>query len=311
MRTARWNVSGVSYHLIWRFVDRGWFFREPAERAMYLRLLGRALAASDWRLLAYALMSNHIHLHAVAGEQPMSSWTKRVNSPFVRWMNDKHGRLGSILAGRARDFAVLPENEGALISYIHNNPVRAGLVENAAGSTWTSHRAYLGLDASPPWLHVAEGMSRARIPTSDAFADFVRAGTCVGRDEFLTLRSAMRPRGTFAAGPAISTVTTAPVLARPFSFIRPAPDRLVRLAADAASVSLEDVCSRRRAPAIVSARRIAARLARYVGVSGSDLAAALAMSPQGLVDAARHPLSETEERALERAVERLRFETGG
>jgi hypothetical protein len=39
-----------------------------------------------------------------------------------------------------------------LIRYVHNNPVRAGLVERASESGWSSHRAYLGLEACPPWL---------------------------------------------------------------------------------------------------------------------------------------------------------------
>jgi hypothetical protein len=42
-----------------------------------------------------------------------------------------------------------------LIRYVHNNPVRAGLAARASESSWSSHRAYLGLEACPSWLTTA------------------------------------------------------------------------------------------------------------------------------------------------------------
>ena len=38
-----------------------------------------------------------------------------------------------------------------LIRYVHLNPVRAGLVREAAHYPWSGHRTYLGF-AGPPWL---------------------------------------------------------------------------------------------------------------------------------------------------------------
>src|SRR5687768_2651967 len=110
-RTARYNVPGTTHHVISRFVDRHWFFTAHEERETYLRMLGRALSQTDWRCLAYALMSNHIHLALVAGEAPMSSWTKSVNSPFALYMNKRHGRLGPLFAGRGKDYGTVPRKE--------------------------------------------------------------------------------------------------------------------------------------------------------------------------------------------------------
>jgi hypothetical protein len=38
-----------------------------------------------------------------------------------------------------------------LIRYVHLNPLRAGLVRNAADYRWSGHRRYLGLGGAP-WL---------------------------------------------------------------------------------------------------------------------------------------------------------------
>ena len=39
-----------------------------------------------------------------------------------------------------------------LIRYIHLNPVRAGMVQDAEEHLWSSHPSYVGVAPSPPWL---------------------------------------------------------------------------------------------------------------------------------------------------------------
>src|SRR5262245_33178796 len=141
-RQPRSIEPGNSYHLISRFVDREWFIRSTNERELYLKLLHNALAESDWRLLSYALMSNHVHHWAVAGSQPLGKWIRGVHAPFADAMNRAYGRIGCMFVRGPKAFPVSPEAAPHLLAYIHNNPVRAGLCEAAAGSAWTSHRAY-------------------------------------------------------------------------------------------------------------------------------------------------------------------------
>ena len=70
------------------------------------------------------------------------------------------------------------DSTAALIAYVHNNPVRAGIVNEAAHSAWTSHRAYLGAAASAEWLDVCAGLRMscfdADAPGRRAFDTFVR-----------------------------------------------------------------------------------------------------------------------------------------
>jgi REP element-mobilizing transposase RayT len=309
---ARQNPRGVVFHLIWRFVDRSWFFNDEEERSNYLRLLGRALSLSDWRCLAYALMSNHIHLCVVAGDSPMSSWSKRVNSPFVRWMNERHGRLGSIIADRAKDYAVLPADEADVIAYIHNNPVEARVVTAACESTWTSHRAYLGLTVAPPWLAVEEGLARCGLDRH-GFDEWVQSR--VGRSgevEVSAVRRAIRNRGAInLATPARAETAIVPLVTRPFGHVRPDPRRIVALSAEIIGESVEAVCSRRRSPGTVAARRVAVYCGIAAGLTGSDMAAVLGMSPQGVSYISSRPLTAHEQNAARLAFARVRFETTG
>src|SRR5574338_1050354 len=158
-RQPRHFIPGTVYHLISRFVDRDWLIRREQERRDYLELLGRALTTSDWRCLAYAIMSNHLHLAMVAGAQLLDSWIRRVHSPFADAMNRAYARIGPMFVRGPKALTVEASGVGSVIAYIHNNPVRAKVVADASESSWTSHRAYLGLVRAPAWLSVREGLA--------------------------------------------------------------------------------------------------------------------------------------------------------
>lgn len=86
----------------------------------------------------------------------------------------QHGRIGTIFVRGPKQLAVDADGVGPLLAYLHNNPVRAGLVPEANRSTWTSHRAYLGLDPVPRWLCVDTGLALAGFADPAAFVAFVR-----------------------------------------------------------------------------------------------------------------------------------------
>src|SRR5678809_1433131 len=86
-----------------------------------------------------------------------------------RRMNERLEGLGPIIADRPKMRIVPDADVGRVLAYIHNNPVAAGVVREPAASTWTSHRAYLGLERMPPWLDVVEGMRRCGV-SGDAVA---------------------------------------------------------------------------------------------------------------------------------------------
>jgi REP element-mobilizing transposase RayT len=154
-RYARPHVTGGLFHVISRFRDGEFFLNLDGARAEYLRLLGNAAGRSTTRVIAYCLMSSHVHLVLQLGADPLGRFTKSVHSGFARWVNEHRRGLGPIFADRPRSLLVHAETHGLeLVRYVHNNPVRAGVVERAIDSGWSSHRAYVGLDTAPPWLAV-------------------------------------------------------------------------------------------------------------------------------------------------------------
>lgn len=269
-RVPRLIVPGVVYHLIARFVDRQWFITNDEERALYIRLLGCAVRASDWRCLAYAVMSNHVHLAVIAGRERLDSWIRRVHSPFADFMNAAQGRIGPLFARGPKSRPVSPERVGDVIAYIHNNPVRALVVATAADSTWTSHRAYVGAVAAPEWLCVADGLARSGFANPSDFDRWTSDPTREGDESF---SADLVDQDTPSRG--------APGIPR----TRPLPAEameIVRMSAAALDLPLSQLRSPRKGPKERAARRVAIRCAFAVGLTGVEIAFALGVTQQGV-----------------------------
>ena len=308
MRTARDVHPGGIYHVISRFLNRSWLLHDDQERGMYLQFLSRVMIECDWRCFAYALMSSHIHLAFVAGRHTLESWAKRVNVAFASWFNDRHDREGPVFTARPDLFAVPAHREGDLVAYIHNNPVRARVVDRARDSTWTSHRAFVGDAPSPPWLHVRESLARMAMAPHELDAWVDGAAGLSSPDTLATIRKAVRSRGAInVATPAVGDGVRVPLVVREFAAIRPDPVRLANAVADLLGLPPQAMWTR-RGRTRTAGRRIAVHLARTTGVSGADIAAALGISRSRASVIGHEPLSERERVACERVLERLRVE---
>ncbi len=280
MRIARQESPGVLHHIISRFVDRTWFLTDDVERDRYLHLLGRSLHRSDWLCLAYALMSNHLHFAMVAGAEPLESWAKRVNSPFANWMNARYGRLGPIFADRPATFAIRPEAEGRLIAYIHNNPVRAGVVARARDCHWTSHPIYVGAKLAPSWLHVGEGLARCRVAEAD-FDAWVAAETATKEaPNLLAISRAARVRGALHVATPVLSPVDVPLVARHFARLRPDPREVLFVVSQVTGIPMTAFASRQTERILVDARRVAVHAGKRLGLTGSEIAAALGVGRQ-------------------------------
>ena len=131
-------------------------------------------------------MSNHVHLVVRAGRDPLSRLMKPVNTGFGGWLSSRLGRGGGpVFADRFKSILVDAEEYLLeLVRYVHNNPIRAGVVANPEDSVWTSHREYLGLERCPDWLkagYVLGMFSDDADEARELFQQFVHEGRKEGR----------------------------------------------------------------------------------------------------------------------------------
>lgn len=181
-RPLRIEFPGAWHHVMARGNERRAIFRDDADRRWLLALLGECCSRFRLRVHGYVLMPNHYHFILETGDLGLSRAMHWLGVSYTVWFNRRHRRSGHLFQGRFKAVLVDPEAWGAELSrYVHLNPVRvarfgvgkarraqqrAGLApaasrqEVAAGLRqlrefrWSSYRAYVGLERSPPWLCV-------------------------------------------------------------------------------------------------------------------------------------------------------------
>ena len=83
----------------------------------------------NYILYAYCLMSNHIHLLIRERKDTIGMAIKRIASSYVYYYNHKYSRDGHLFRERFKSETV---NDMAyflaLLRYIHQNPVKVGMV---------------------------------------------------------------------------------------------------------------------------------------------------------------------------------------
>jgi putative transposase len=121
------------------------FFTE-ADRTAYLRLMAYNLADAGVRLLAWCLMSNHVHLVAVAEqEDSLSVLFRRLHGRYAQMTNARRLRTGHLWQNRFYSCPLSSSHLRYVLAYVERNPVRAGLAARPEDYQWSSAAAHLGL----------------------------------------------------------------------------------------------------------------------------------------------------------------------
>jgi REP element-mobilizing transposase RayT len=185
-RKPRLHVSGGLYHVILRGNARQDVFFTPADRHFFYELLAEGVTRFGYRVHAFCLMSNHLHLALQVGERELSAGMQNLSFRYTRYLNTRRRRVGHVFQGRFKAFLVDQDGYGlTLVRYLHLNPVRARIVRQPGAYDWSSHRAYLG-EEDLPWLTTdwVLGQFGERIgPARNRFAAFVDDGRGEGHSE--------------------------------------------------------------------------------------------------------------------------------
>ena len=143
-RKPRIQFEGAFYHIIVRGNQRQDIFFDEADRRQYLERLHRYRNKCGFVLYAYVLMTNHVHLLIETPNDPISRIMQMINFTYTQYFNKKYGKVGHLFQGRYKSYLCDKDSYLlGLVRYIHNNPVRAGVAEDAGAYAWSSHGDYL------------------------------------------------------------------------------------------------------------------------------------------------------------------------
>ncbi|MGE5397741.1 MAG: REP-associated tyrosine transposase [Chitinophagales bacterium] len=136
-----------TYHVMMRGNERKNLFLDDHDRQRFLETLFSKKQETGLFLYAYCLMDNHVHLLVREGKESLATTMKRVSTSYVYYFNQKNQRIGHLFQDRFKSEPI--EDDSYLLAaarYIHNNPVKAGIVEKADKYRWSSYSSYLAPD---------------------------------------------------------------------------------------------------------------------------------------------------------------------
>ncbi len=144
-RQARIKGEFSVYHVIQRGNERKDLFLSVADRVKFLDILLRMKAKYNFLIYSFCLMSNHIHLLIDDNGNDISKLVKSINISYAYYFNRTYERCGHLFQDRFRSERI--DSDAYLIEvskYIHNNPVKAGLVKESWEYRWSSCDVYTG-----------------------------------------------------------------------------------------------------------------------------------------------------------------------
>lgn len=152
-RASRAVLPGYPHHVVQRGHDGQAVFITDDDFRHYLANLAECSVSHDVRVLAFCLMTNHVHLLlAPTSAAGLGLLMKQTAGNQTSYRNRLEGRRGTLWEGRYRSSIVdIDKYLHACIRYIELNPVRAAMHADPADYAWSSYRGHAGLE-SLPWL---------------------------------------------------------------------------------------------------------------------------------------------------------------
>lgn len=269
-RPKRVHYRNAVYHVIDRGNGGRLLFRTDEDCLIFLGILEDVTRKTGCRVLILCLERNHFHLLVQIGDVPLSVVMQRLLCRYARYFNKVHERLGHVFQSRFKaKLCATNAYLAALIRYIHNNPVKDGLVERPEDWLWSSHRQYIG-------------SIRSTLVDVEAGLALLDSDPTMARRRYAKLMGEQDPgfEPTFDPGPMPARCSKAP---------KPA-ETLEKIASGLRAeegVEFIGVTSRRRSRELSRLRREFARRAEAEGYGNSAIARFMGVHPSAVSHYAR------------------------
>jgi len=147
-RQERVRSKSGYYHIMLRGNERKNIFLDEDDKLRFIETIKEKKKEDRFYLQAICLMDNHIHMMMSEGTENIAQIIKRITVSYVYYFNKKYKRIGHLFQDRYKSEAVEDDNYVlALARYIHQNPIKAGMVERLEDYKWSSYNGYINKNA--------------------------------------------------------------------------------------------------------------------------------------------------------------------
>lgn len=141
-RTARSRSSLNLYHIIVRGINKQDIFLDNQDKRKFLKELIITKEKFNFKIYAYVIMPNHVHLILKEQDDSISKIMHRIQLCYSEYLNSKYERVGHVFQGRFNSKSVEDvEYLKCAIRYVHLNPDKAG-IGKYNNYLWSSYRSY-------------------------------------------------------------------------------------------------------------------------------------------------------------------------
>jgi len=142
-RKQRIHYKGALYHVMARGNNRECHLLDEKNKQEYINIIKRYKERYGFKLYAYCIMDNHVHLLIEVDEVPLNKIMQGIQQVYTQRYNKNNMRTGHVFQQRYK--AIVCNKESyllQLIKYIHFNPIEAGIT-NTTNYKWSSYSEYV------------------------------------------------------------------------------------------------------------------------------------------------------------------------
>jgi len=143
-RQARKKSASGIYHIVLRGINQQVIFEDEEDNNKFIETIKTYKAISGYKIYAYCLMSNHVHLLLKVEKEDLDLIIKRIAGSYVYWYNWKYHRRGHLFQDRFKSEPVEDDSYFlTVLRYIHQNPVKGNIVEDVEKYVFSSYNDYI------------------------------------------------------------------------------------------------------------------------------------------------------------------------
>ena len=146
-RKARNAVETGTYHIIMRGSSEITLFKSDTDKDRFLNTIKKYQTTFRFKILAYCIMSTHVHLLIASNGANLSKFMHGINLSYAIYYNKTYKRHGHVFSDRFKSKIVQSEPALKFVSaYIHNNPKDiSGYKNKVEDYKYSSLGIYLGI----------------------------------------------------------------------------------------------------------------------------------------------------------------------
>ncbi len=145
-RAQRVYYNNAVYHISIRGNNRQMILKEEKDKIEFLKTLNKFKERFKFRLFGFVIMDNHAHLVIESnGLINISKIMQAITLSYSQKFRHKYNYTGYVWQGRFKSNIIETDNYILdCLNYIHNNPLRAKIVNDVRDYVWSSYQFYNG-----------------------------------------------------------------------------------------------------------------------------------------------------------------------